>query len=171
MSTTGARQRAAKAIAPERKSTAVDLSLESFVPYRLVVLARDVSRALASVYSKRFGLSIAEWRILAALAHFGSMPAGLVAERSSLDKPKVTRAVQRLAARKLVTRRTIAADRRAVEIALTPKGREIFEAAASLAIAWERDMLAALDAGDQSALGRILDLLDARVKSLAIGRA
>ncbi len=168
MSSSTARRREPKRLAGKALTTPLDsFSLEAFTPYRLAVLARDVSRSLAMVYSERFGLRIAEWRILAALAHFGPMPAGLVAERSSLDKPKVTRAVQQLVTRKLVTRRTASEDRRAVEIALTPKGREVFEAAAALAIQWESQMLGALDAGEQREFDRMLDVLSTRVRSLA----
>lgn len=151
---------------PVRSPAASEFSLEAFVPYRLAVLARDVSRSLATVYSERFGLSIAEWRVLAVLAHFGAMPAGLVAERSSQDKPKVTRALQRLTARKLVTRRTDAADRRAVEVALTAKGREVFEQAAALAIDWERTVLAALTQEQRRAFALAIDALDKRVKAM-----
>lgn len=167
MSSSSARRSSAKGQAPVAVASPGSFSLEAFTPYRLAVLARDVSRSLATVYSERFGLRIAEWRILAALAHFGPMPAGLVAERSSLDKPKVTRAVQQLVSRKLVTRRTASDDRRAVEIALTSKGRDIFEAAAALAVDWERQMLTALDAGEQRKFSDMLDRLNVQVRRLA----
>lgn len=167
MSSSTARRKEAKRLAAKAFAAPPEsFSLEAFTPYRLAVLARDVSRSLATVYSERFGLRIAEWRILAALAHFGPMPAGLVAERSSLDKPNVTRAVQQLVTRKLATRRTTAEDRRAVEIALTSKGRETFKAAAALAIEWESQMLGALDAERQREFHRMLDVLSTRVKSL-----
>lgn len=171
MSTSRARRVSPKADEPNVVASMASFSLEAFTPYRLAVLARDVSRSLATVYSERFGLRIAEWRILAALAHFGPMPAGLVAERSSLDKPKVTRAVQQLVSRRLVTRRTASEDRRAVEIALTPKGREIFEAAAALAVDWERQMMTALDASEQRKFSDMLDRLNAQVKRLAEGQS
>ena len=168
MSRSGAVRVRALSADPVRSPAAVsDFSLEAFVPYRLAVLARDVSRSLATVYSDRFGLSISDWRVLAVLAHFGAMPAGLVAERSSQDKPKVTRALQRLTARKLVTRRTDAADRRAVEVALTAKGREVFEQAAALAVDWERTVLAALTQEQRRAFTAALDAIGERVKSLA----
>ena len=74
------------------------LVLEDFLPYRLAVLAHKTSRELSGVYGERFGLSIPEWRILANLGRFGPLYAGELAERSSMDKPKVTRALQRLQA-------------------------------------------------------------------------
>jgi hypothetical protein len=80
------------------------LVLEDFLPYRLAVLAHKTSRELSGVYGERFGLSIAEWRILANLGRFGRLYAGELAERSSMDKPKVTRALQRLEAGGIVQR-------------------------------------------------------------------
>ena len=43
------------------------LVLEDFVPYRLSVLTNRVSHAIAREYGARFGLSIAEWRVMAVL--------------------------------------------------------------------------------------------------------
>ena len=93
--------------APEAETS---LILERFLPYRLAVLAHTMSRELSGVYGARFGLSIPEWRILANLGRFGPLYAGELAERSSMDKPKVTRALQRLEAAGLVRRTESALD-------------------------------------------------------------
>ena len=108
------------------------LMLEAFLPYRLAVLAHTTSRALAGVYAERFGLSIPEWRILANLGRFGPLYAGELAERSSLDKPKVTRALQRLEAAGLTQRVVGAEDRRQVRILLSRRGGTSFDRSRSL---------------------------------------
>ena len=100
------------------------LVLEAFLPYRLAVLAHKVSRALSGVYGEEFGLSIPEWRVLANLGRFGPLYAGELAERSSLDKPKVSRALQRLEAASLVQRAVDPNDRRQVRLQLTPAGAQ-----------------------------------------------
>ena len=41
------------------------LSLEAFLPYRLSYTSEVVSAAVASVYASLFGLTIAEWRVMA----------------------------------------------------------------------------------------------------------
>jgi DNA-binding MarR family transcriptional regulator len=144
------------AIAPEAEASLV---LEQFLPYRLAVLAHTMSRELSGVYGERFGLSIPEWRIMANLGRFGPLYAGELAERSSMDKPKVTRALQRLEAAGLVRRAIDAEDRRQVRLALTRRGQSVFREIAALALDWERQFLAPLANGERKALDRILTKL------------
>ncbi len=138
------------------------LALDKFVPYRLAVTAGAVSRGLSAVYEDRFGISIAEWRILANLGRFGVLTAGALAEHSTLDKPKVTRALQRLKSRRLVSRKTCRADRREVAITLTIEGERVYREIATLAQSWETQLLAALTVTERGVLLRALGKLDAR---------
>jgi DNA-binding MarR family transcriptional regulator len=135
------------------------LALEHFLPYRLAVLAHKMSRELSGVYDERFGLSIPEWRILANLGRFGPLYAGELAERSSMDKPKVTRALQRLEVGGLVQRAVDADDRRQVRLALTRRGRSVFREIAALALDWEQQFLAPLSETERSTLQRVLTKL------------
>ena len=135
------------------------LVLEDFLPYRLAVLAHKTSRELSGVYGERFGLSIPEWRILANLGRFGPLYAGELAERSSMDKPKVTRALQRLEAGGIVQRAVDAEDRRQVRLALTRRGRAMFREIAALALGWERQFLSPLSEAERRALDRVLTKL------------
>ena len=59
------------------------LRLEDFLPYRLSVVANVVSAALSAAYSRRFGLSIPEWRVVAVLANHPDLSAAQVAERTA----------------------------------------------------------------------------------------
>jgi DNA-binding MarR family transcriptional regulator len=142
------------------------LVLEEFLPYRLAVLAHGVSRGLAEVYTQEFGLTIPEWRILANLGRFGPLNAGDLAERSSLDKPKVTRALQRLEARGLTQRAVEARDRRQVRLTLTRKGRSVFQQIAVLALDWQAKLLASLDPKERAQLDRILTKLARRSEDM-----
>lgn len=142
------------------------LVLEDFLPYRLAVTAGAVSRSLSDVYAERFALSVAEWRIVANLGRFGAMTAGTLAERSTLDKPKVTRALARLQARRLVSRKTGREDRREVSVALTAAGLRLFAEISALARAWEGELLAMLSPAERAALAATLDKLAARARAL-----
>ena len=137
------------------------LELETFLPYRLSVLSNRISTAIARVYATRFGLSIPEWRLLAVLGRFGPLSANGVAERTYMDKVRVSRAVQRLLERGHIRRSTDVADRRRSILELSPEGEAIRAAVAPLALEIERRLLAALSAEDRRDLDRVLTRLDA----------
>ena len=86
------------------------LVLEEFLPYRLSVLSNRLSAAIAESYSRRFGLSIPEWRVIAVLARAPGISAAEVAERTAMDKVAVSRAVRRLLHKGRIRRETATGD-------------------------------------------------------------
>jgi DNA-binding MarR family transcriptional regulator len=145
-----------------RSTPATSFDLDGFLPYRLAVLAETVSRAFSSVYRQQFGLSVAEWRILANLTAKGPLTAGEVAARSNLDKPKVTRALGRLTSRGLIVRSVGERDRRKAHIRVSATGARLFRQIAPLALEWEHQLLGALTKDQHVVLARSLDALNAR---------
>jgi DNA-binding MarR family transcriptional regulator len=103
------------------------LALNDFLPYRLAVLAEQVSKVAAQIYADRFELTRPEWRVLAALAELGGISATEVSAHSTLDKMSVSRAVTSLESRDLLVRHDDDADRRNKIIDLTPKGRALYQ--------------------------------------------
>lgn len=136
------------------------LELDRFLPYRLSVLSNRVSRAIARVYSDRFGLGVTEWRVMAVLGQFAGLSAGEVAERTAMDKVAVSRALARMAERGWLRRDTDDDDRRRSVLALSEAGREVHGQIVPLALAFERRLLEGMDAGEQGLLFRLLDRLD-----------
>jgi DNA-binding MarR family transcriptional regulator len=141
-------------------------TLDTFLPYRLAATAEAVSRGLSAVYDARFGLNIAEWRILANLGRFKALTAGALAEHSTLDKPKVTRALQRLQSRRLILRKTSREDRREATITLTAQGELVYAEIAALARDWEAGLLSVLSSTERAALLQCLRKVEARARLL-----
>jgi len=135
------------------------IKLEEFLPYRLSVLANQVSQGIARTYSERFGLSITEWRVIAILGRFENTAAATVAERSAMDKVAISRAVRRLLEMKLIRRHQGQEDRRAKPLALTAAGRRVYAAIAPAALGFEARLLNALTPAERRSLDRILDKL------------
>lgn len=152
---------------PSASAQTAPLQLDQFLPYRLAVLAHAVSRAFSTVYADRFGLTIAEWRVLANLGAAGALTAGEIAARSSLDKPKVTRALHRLKARGLILRVTGKDDRREAHIRLSAAGQRMFDDIAGLALDWERQLVAGLTPAQCHALDGIVGALTRQADALA----
>ncbi|MGA9341303.1 MAG: MarR family winged helix-turn-helix transcriptional regulator [Rhodanobacteraceae bacterium] len=137
------------------------LALETFLPYRLSILSNTLSQQIARDYQRRFKLSVTEWRVMAVLARFDDeeMSAGLVAERTAMDKVAVSRAVAGLAAAGRVAQRRHDGDRRRSILRLTAKGWKIHDAVAPLARAHERNVLGILDPAERRALMSLLEKL------------
>src|SRR5581483_1138682 len=110
---------------PRRDETAEALVLEQFLPYRLSVLMLRISNAIARSYERRFRLSVPEWRVMAVLGRFGPLSASGVAEKTQMDKVRVSRAVARLLKTGRVSRRIDRMDRRRSILSLTTAGSAI----------------------------------------------
>lgn len=143
------------------------LKLETFLPYRLNVLAGAVSEGLARVYADRHGIGIPEWRVIATLGQFERMSGRDIAAHTRLHKTTVSRAVAALEARGLLRRERDRADHRAELLSLKPKGRAMYEDLAPIAQGYAAALLAELPPEDAAALDRAISHLQARVAALA----
>ena len=140
------------------------LELDNFLPYRLSVLNNLVSRALAEQYQARFGLSIPEWRVMANLGRAAPLSANEVAERTSMDKVKVSRAISRMQAAGLIKRETDPRDNRVSRLQLSARGKRIYDKIAPMALAWEREFLSVLSESEIADFDKILGKLDKRIR-------
>ena len=143
------------------------LELDQFVPFRLSVLSNRVSGAIARQYTERFGLTMAEWRVMAVLGGSPGISARDLAERTGMDKVQVSRAVASLVKRKRIARRADAADGRMMRLALTPKGEAIYGEIVPMARKLEAAFLSALDPAERASLDRLLKTLSRQAESLA----
>jgi DNA-binding MarR family transcriptional regulator len=127
-------------------------NLKDFLPFRLNVLAQEVSERLSDIYAKRFNLDIPQWRILANLASRGEMTAQEVAFVTFSHKSTISRAVAELETRKLIERATSTKDKRALAMRLTTKGQKMFEQLLPLVLAFEQDVLKKMKISEQKML-------------------
>jgi DNA-binding MarR family transcriptional regulator len=134
--------------------------LEDFLPFRLNVLAQEVSERLSEIYAKRFSLDIPQWRILANLASRGEMTAQEVAFVTFSHKSTISRAVAELEVRKLIVRTTSAKDRRAFSMRLTPKGSKVFGELLPLVLEFEESVMSKLVASERQMLSAGLAALE-----------
>ena len=143
-----------------------ELILENFLPYRLAVLSHTVSTKIASVYDKRFGLSIPEWRVIAILGRFPGLSAVEVAERTMLDKVAVSRAVSKLIKNGRLHREFADADRRRSILNLSEEGHRVHDEVAPLALQFEQDLLHGLKDEDVEVFNIVMERLLAKARLL-----
>jgi DNA-binding MarR family transcriptional regulator len=118
--------------------------LEAFLPHTLAVTAAHASRLFAHRYAAAFGLSVAEWCVLAVVGQFGPIVPGAVVERTELDKMKVSRASATLVAANLLEQGPAPHDGRSRLLHLSRKGRIVYDASRSFALALEAQLAAGL---------------------------
>src|SRR5947209_12049622 len=122
------------------------LELENFLPYRLSILAQIVSESLHDLYAGPFGLTVSEWRVMAALGRFAPLAASDVGQRIVMDKGAVSRAVAGLMKRGLVERATDRADGRRASLRLGARGRAMHGRIVPVALAYDAELSQALTA-------------------------
>lgn len=119
---------------------------------------------------QNFGLSVSRWKVLAIIGHYAPMSAKDVAERTSLEPEKVTRAVDGLVRQKLVIRRRDTVDRRRVILSLSAKGTEIYNESELMRRVIDREFLDVLRPEEKQAFYMILDKLERRAAEIFVGK-
>ena len=143
------------------------LELQEFLPYQISILANTLSRALATRYADEFDLTIPQWRVMAVLGRESGLSANEVAQRTSMDKVGVSRAVAALVRAGRVSRQGDPEDGRRRRLSLTPSGRRVYRRIVPRALDFERTIVSALDRRDREGLGRLLPSLLAAVEQVA----
>jgi MarR family transcriptional regulator, organic hydroperoxide resistance regulator len=132
------------------------LDLGNFLPY----LVNRVSTAFVADFSEnalaRYDLSIAMWRVLAALAYNGEQRLIDLALMTSIDVSTLSRLVTRLLHAGLVSRKRSKTSNREVLIELTAKGRGIVDRLIPIARNLERTAVDGIVPKDLAAIKRSL---------------
>ncbi|GGI48480.1 DNA-binding MarR family transcriptional regulator [Agromyces flavus] len=125
---------------------------------RLHRLANALTEELVAVYG-RFGLAEGEFDVLATLRRAGApyeRTPGDLAASTMVTSGAMTKRIDRLEQRGLVTRRASDTDGRGRVIALTPEGRRLIDEVMTAHIANEHRLLGAIDDRDRRALENAL---------------
>jgi DNA-binding MarR family transcriptional regulator len=142
------------------------LELEKFLPYRLSILAQIVSESLHDLYAGPFGLTVTQWRVMAALGRFAPLTASDVGQRIVMDKVAVSRAVAGLDERGLIERATDQKDRRRASLRLSHRGRAMHDRIVPVALDYEKRLYTALSEGEREIFDRLVEHLTAHAQRL-----
>src|SRR5471030_1446031 len=142
------------------------LELENFLPYRLSILAQLVSESLHDLYAGPFGLTVTQWRVMAALGRFAPLTASEVGLRTVMDKVAISRAVAGLMKRGLVERAPDRADRRRASLGLSARGRAMHARIVPLALGYQERLYEGLSADERQQFNTLSDRLFTHAKAL-----
>ena len=157
-------------ISVNAKSEQASLDLKDFLPYRLSIVTNKVSRNLGEMYSSKFNLSIAEWRVMAVLGQEQDLSADEVCQNTEMDKVSVSRAVTKLLKKKQIVRKFSEQDRRRSMLRLSRSGRAIYDQIVPLALDYEEELLGGLSTREILQFDRLLDKLTKQAGSLSKSR-
>ena len=135
------------------------LKLAEFLPYRLSVLSNTISRSIAEIYDREFGLNIWQWRVMAVVGETSGVSATDVAERTAMDKVAVSRAVSGLIELGYLIREASQIDARRSVLALTKQGQSIYRQIVPLALDYEKDLLKGIEKHELEAFQNTLSQL------------
>lgn len=135
------------------------LLLGDFLPYRLSVLSNRISRSIADGYEGRFQLTLPEWRVMAVLGEEPDLSAGQVADRTAMDKVAVSRAVNKLLETGRIERHFANEDRRRSVLALSDKGKEVYQDIVPIALGYEAKLLEQFSPDERQQLEALLTKL------------
>lgn len=148
------------------RSARPELDLTQFLPYRLNHLADRISQGLSTIYSERFGISIPEWRVLAWISHKEVLTAKQICDFTSMDKARVSRAVQSLEGRELISRTPSSSDQRMQYLRLTGDGEALLSELIPAAHAWEAEVVASLSAAEFRDLFNVIGKLERQLERI-----
>jgi DNA-binding MarR family transcriptional regulator len=152
--------------AKNRGGQVAEFRLADFLPYRLAVVTEAVSRVFAENIEEAFKLTRPEWRVLAVIVEHGTLSPTLVGQRASMDKVKVSRAVQSLVVKGILRRTQDPSDGRGLLLSVTRKGRTTHGGLVPLSIGTESMVFKDLNRADRAALGRILAKITSQLETM-----
>ena len=137
-----------------KKTNAPNLTvsdLKMHVGFWLRFVSNHVSHAFARKLLAS-GTTVAEWVVMREMFDDEETSPGVLAERIGMTRGGVSKLVDRLVSKKLITRRDRSDDRRFQSIALTAAGRRLIPQLASLADQNDEEFFHPLSAGERAAL-------------------
>ncbi|SHG66250.1 MarR family winged helix-turn-helix transcriptional regulator [Marivita hallyeonensis] len=143
-----------------------DFDLTQFLPYRLAVLSERVSKALSTVYTDPYDLTVSDWRVLVHTANEGAVSVREIHRTVNLEKPRVSRSVSRLVALGHLEKVTDRADKRLVKISLTAQGRAILDDILPKALAFEDSLTSVVSKEELAQVLAIAERLHARLDEM-----
>jgi DNA-binding MarR family transcriptional regulator len=128
------------------------LALDDFPSVLLMRVANLIQLEVTSVYARKHGLTVPEWRLLARLCDSAPMQLSALCRTSFFDKAYAGRVLRSLAQRGLVAMSTDEAHKRRVIVDITSAGRQLARQVQPTARRKQMRLLQALEPVERSAL-------------------
>lgn len=133
------------------------LTVDAFITTMMSQVGNALRRTITLPYADQFGLSVSEWRVLALVAHAGTVAFSDLVVQSTSDKALVSRTLKLLESRALVQLSSEGnTPRKKVFCAITPEGKKLHAEAIPLARKRQAAALRVLAPPERDAMYRAL---------------
>lgn len=132
---------------------------DEFIPAKIMTLATLLRRATALRFTRLFGVSLVEWRVIMRLAANPGISTTQLSDRIGLNKGQVSRAVASLADRGLIRSEPHPSDTRKAVLSLTSEGDGLHQDMMVAGIARHAEFFDGISVDDLAVATRVLDQL------------
>ena len=143
--------------------------VEHRTSYRFAMMSAMSTRSMADLFRRR-GLTDLGWRVFSLIGHHQPVYPRDIAKRATFDPDKVSRAVDRLVRKGLVTRKEDSVDRRRVILTLTPRGLKVYSEIEQARREMEKEFLSVLSPDELRMFRVALDKLEVQARKLFQGK-
>lgn len=136
------------------------IDLQDFLPFRLNRVATLLSRRLSEIYSKKFGLDIPQWRVLATLGDRDTCTAQTIVCLTYTHKSTISRAVSKLTAAGFIESASSETDKREQLLRLSHTGQALYDELAPMVRKVEAEVIAEMQENNYEELKHALGTLE-----------
>ena len=153
-------------------SFAQPVVVEDLLNYKLSRLLASSGSMVTRLCEGRYGITRRECRLICILASQDGMSPSALAQRAHLTRARISRHIADLTEKKLVSRRTVATDRRRWEVSLTAAGQAIYDELFPQSVKFNGMVLKALSPTElrqfDAALKKLTDVADTLSVSIVL---
>ena len=143
---------------------------EDLLNYQLSRLLAASGAMVVRLCEGRYGITRREWRVIALLAEHGAMSPTDLAQRTHLERGRVSALITQLVSKALLRRVAVPGDARRAEVLLTEGGRAVYDDLQPLSAAFNAEVLSALTPQEREVFDVMLQKLTKGAERIAATR-
>jgi DNA-binding MarR family transcriptional regulator len=151
---------------PSRAQGAEPHDLRDLVSFQLRQLSNLYSKNTASLYQRKFGLTMNEWRLIALIDAAQAISLNRLAGQAQFDKGLTSRIVVKLIERGVISRQTDPSDARGIALSLTDAGRTLVAQVFPHAVELNTQLQSCLTRTERDALMVILQKMTHQARAM-----
>ena len=140
--------------------------LRDLVSFQLRQLSNLYTKNTASVYQRKFGLTMNEWRLIALVDAAGNISLNRLASQAQFDKGLTSRIVTALIERGVILRQTDPNDARGIALSLTDQGVDLVAEVFPQAVELNTQLQSCLTRSERDTLAVVLQKMTHQARAM-----